>query len=129
MFINSYAPPIAVAPHETDASAMKFIFWACVKEGLALKTAHRPHKIPEKDDNAGELYQAQIILSMVLIPPMPQAANNERQTQRPSSAASSAAHGLYFFFTFSLPNFVVLRTRTSALRENFTFSLPFPYQN
>jgi hypothetical protein len=36
---------------------------------------------------------------------------------------------LYHFFTISLPNFVVLRTRTSALRENFTFSLPFPYQN
>jgi hypothetical protein len=85
--------------------------------------------IPEKHDNAGELRQAQIILSTVLLPPMPQAATDERPTQRPSRAASSAAHGLYFFFTISLPNFVVLRTRTSALRENFTFSLPFPYQN
>jgi hypothetical protein len=36
---------------------------------------------------------------------------------------------LYVFFTFSLPLSGVLRTRTSARRENFTFSIPFPYRN
>jgi len=47
-----------------------------------------------------------------------------RPARRPSKAAGSAVHELYLFFTVSLPNFVVLRTRTPALRGNFTFSLP-----
>jgi hypothetical protein len=36
---------------------------------------------------------------------------------------------LNLFFTISLPFSGVLRTRTSTLRENFTFSLHFLYQN
>jgi hypothetical protein len=57
----------------------------------------------------------------------PQAAEEERPARRSSKPAGSAAHELYLFFTISLPNFVLLRTRTSALRENFTFSLHFLY--